>query len=200
MTKMLTVGEMLGAQARLQPDRIGARDLERALTFREWNARACRLANALLGLGLAKGDRVAVFAYNRLEWAEIYAAVAKSGLIAVPVNFRLTAPEARFICVDSGVRAVIAEAALAPLADAFRDDLGIGDERYILIGGDVAPGWRSYEDLITSGAGGEPDVHVTPDDPWCLMYTSGTTGNPKGAIRSHRGMGMLALMTEVELA
>ncbi|WP_201722388.1 AMP-binding protein, partial [Sulfitobacter sp. HI0129] len=87
--------QMLTAQARLQPDRIGARDLERQMSFAEWNRRACQLANGLLGLGLAPGDRVAVLAYNRVEWAEIYAAVAKAGLVAVPVNFRLTGPEAR---------------------------------------------------------------------------------------------------------
>ena len=80
---------MLSVQARLQPDRIGARDLEREMSFRDWNARSCRLANALLGLGLAKGDRVAVLAYNCVEWLEIYAATAKAGLVAVPVNFRL---------------------------------------------------------------------------------------------------------------
>ncbi|PWJ16945.1 long-chain fatty acid--CoA ligase [Jannaschia seohaensis] len=199
MTRTLTMGEVLSAQARLQPGRIGARDLARALTFREWNCRACRLANGLLDLGLEKGDRVAVLAHNRVEWAEIYAAVAKAGLIAIPVNFRVTAPEARFICADSGVRALIAEAALAPLADAFREVLGIGADRHILIGEGAVPGWRGYEDLIAAGSEEEPDVPVTPDDPWCLMYTSGTTGNPKGAIPSHREMAMLALMTEVKL-
>jgi acyl-CoA synthetase (AMP-forming)/AMP-acid ligase II len=199
MTKMLTVGEMLSAQARLQPDRIGARDLERACTFRDWNRRACRLANALLGLGLSRGDRVAVLAYNRVEWAEIYAAAAKAGLVAVPVNFRLTAPEARYICADCGVRAIIAETALAPVADEFRTDLDVDDSRYIRIGNDTAEGWQSYEDLIAAAPEAEPGIPVTPDDPWCLMYTSGTTGNPKGAIRSHRGMAMLALMTQVEL-
>ena len=199
MTTMLTVGEMLGAQARLQPERIGARDLERALTFREWNARARRLANGLLGLGLAKGDRVAVLAYNRLEWAEIYAAVGKAGLVAVPINFRLTAPEAGFIVADSGARAVIAEASLAPVVEALRGGLQITDANFILIGGEERTGWQSYEALISVAGEAEPVVPVTPEDPWCLMYTSGTTGNPKGAIRSHRGMAMLALMTEVEL-
>ena len=71
MTELLTLGQMLSVHARLSPDKTGARDLERAMTFREWNSRACRLANALLGLGLAKGDRVAILAYNRVEWAEI---------------------------------------------------------------------------------------------------------------------------------
>ncbi|WP_211317142.1 class I adenylate-forming enzyme family protein [Jannaschia seohaensis] len=191
---------MLSAQARLQPERIGARDLERALTFREWNARACRLANGLLDLGLAKGDRVAVLAYNRLEWAEIYAAVAKVGLVAVPVNFRLTAPEARFICEDCDVRAVIAEPSLAGIAEAFRSEIAVDSDRFILLDGETTQGWRCYEALIASAPASEPEASVSPDDPWCLMYTSGTTGNPKGAIRSHRGMAMLALMTQVELS
>ena len=193
---LLTAGQMLSAQARLQPDRPGVRDLERAMTFAQWNDRACRLANALLALGLSKGDRVAVLAYNRVEWAEIYAAVAKAGLVAVPINFRLTAPEARFICEDCVVSVLIAEAALDPVADSLRETLDL--PHFVRIG-DAAPGWRSYEDLIARAAPGEPQIPVTPNDPWCLMYTSGTTGNPKGAIRSHRGMAMLALMTEIEL-
>ncbi|MDU8943028.1 class I adenylate-forming enzyme family protein [Ovoidimarina sediminis] len=199
MTALLTVGEMLAAQARIQPERIGARDLERQLTFRDWNARACGLANALLDAGLSKGDRVAVVAYNRVEWAEIYAAVAKAGLVAVPINYRLTAPEARFICADCGVSAVIAEAALADLADAMRAELSVPEANYILIGEEARSGWTGYEPLIAAAPGQEPGVPVAPEDAWCLMYTSGTTGNPKGAIRSHRGMAMLALMTQVEL-
>lgn len=199
MTVLLTVGETLAAQARLQPDRIGARDLERAMTFRQWNERACRLANGLLGLGLRQGERVAVFAYNRVEWAEIYAAVAKAGLIAVPVNFRLTGSEARFICEDCGVAAVIAEEALRGLVEGIRELLPVPADRYILIGGAGAEGWAAYEGLIAGAAAEEPAVAVSPDDSWCLMYTSGTTGNPKGAIRNHRGMAMLAYMTAVEL-
>lgn len=199
MTVLLTAGETLTAQARLQPDRIGARDLERAMTFRQWNERACRLANGLAALGLRKGDRIAVFAYNRVEWAEIYVAVAKAGLIAVPVNFRLTGPEARFICEDCGVAAVIAEEALRGLVEGIRAALPVAADRYVLIGGGTPAGWAAYEDLIAGAEDGEPAVAVSPDDPWCLMYTSGTTGNPKGAIRNHRGMTMLATMTAVEL-
>ena len=198
MTALLTIGQMLTAQARLQPDRTGARDLERQMSFAEWNARACQLANGLLGLGLAPGDRVAVLAYNRVEWAEIYAAVAKAGLVAVPVNFRLTGPEARFICEDCSVAAIIAEDALAEVADHLRGALDLPDTRFIAIG-QVRAGWKGYEDLIGTAPEAEPDAAVAPNDTWCLMYTSGTTGNPKGAIRSHRGMAMLALMTQIEL-
>jgi fatty-acyl-CoA synthase len=67
MRNVLNLGQMLTAHARLSPQRIGARDLERSMTFSQWNARACQLANALLGLGLRKGDRVAVLAYNTVE-------------------------------------------------------------------------------------------------------------------------------------
>ena len=88
---VLNVGEIVAVHARLRPGKIGARDSRRALTFAQWNSRACRLANALLGLGLSKGDRVAVLAFNRVEWMEIYVALAKAGLVAVPVNFRLVA-------------------------------------------------------------------------------------------------------------
>ena len=93
ITEPLNIGQVLTAQARLQPDRTGCRDLTRAMTFRQWNQRACRAANALTGLGLAKGDRVAILAYNRIEWAEIFVAAAKAGIIAVPINFRLTGAE-----------------------------------------------------------------------------------------------------------
>ncbi len=199
MTSLLTVGQMLSAQARLQPDRLGVRDLERAMTFREWNERACRLANALLALGLAKGDRIAVLAFNRVEWAEIYLAVAKAGLVAVPINFRLTATEARFICEDCDVEALIVEDALINVGEELREWLSIDAERFIHFGGRTPSGWWSYEGMIDEAAASEPDDRVIPDDPWCLMYTSGTTGNPKGAIRGHRGMAMLAFMTEVEL-
>ena len=201
VTEPLNVGQMLTAQARLQPDRIGAQDMERAMTFRQWNDRACRLANALSGLGLNKEDRVAVLAYNRVEWAEIFAAAAKSGIVAVPINFRLTGPEVAYIVESSGARAIIAEDALTGTIEAVRDNLDVSEDRFIRIGNGKADGrWRGYEDLLADARGSEPDADVSPDAPWCLMYTSGTTGRPKGAIRTHRGIAMLSLMTAVELA
>ncbi len=195
---LLTAGEMLATHARLRPDANGARDLERSLTFREWNERACRLGNALVGLGLAKGDRVAVLAYNRLEWAEIYTAVAKAGLVAVPVNFRLTGPEVAYIVRDCGAAAVIVEDALLATIETVRDDLDVPADRFVHIGDATPAGYRGYEELLAGGAAAEPAVVVDPDDTWCLMYTSGTTGNPKGVIRSHRGLAMLAFATGIE--
>ena len=74
MSQLLHLGEIIAMNARLFPDKPGGRDLTRSMTFRQWNERACRLANALIGMGLDKGDRVAILAYNCLEWLEIYTA------------------------------------------------------------------------------------------------------------------------------
>ena len=85
----LTAKDVLEVNAFKWPDKVAVKDLNKAYTFREWNERSCRLANALSGLGMKKGDRFAVLAYNCVEWMEIYAAAAKGGFICVPLMFRL---------------------------------------------------------------------------------------------------------------
>ena len=151
MKELLTLGQMLTVHARLLGDRVGARDLSRAMTFRQWNERACRLANALLGLGLVKGDRVAILAYNCVEWAEIYAATAKAGLVAVPINFRLVGPEVRFIAENADASALIVQDELVHVVEEIRADLPIRAERLIHFGERPCPaGYRGYEDLIAA--------------------------------------------------
>jgi fatty-acyl-CoA synthase len=200
MKTVLTLGEMLATHARLSPERTGARDLERSMTFRQWNERSRRLANGLLGLGLKKGDRVAVLAYNAVEWVEFYVAAAKAGLVAVPLNFRLVGPEIRYIVDDSEAAAIIVEDQLLGAVEDIGQDLSVPPKRRIAFGAGPRPaGYVGYEDLIAAARDSEPDVAVAPEDPWMLMYTSGTTGNPKGAIRNHRGGAMLSLVTEIEL-
>ncbi len=200
MRELLTLGQMLAVHARLHGDRLGTRDLDRAMTFRQWDERSRRLANGLLGLGLAKGDRVAVLAYNRVEWAEIYAATAKAGLVAVPINFRLLGPEVRYIAEDSGASALIVEDELVGVVEEIRADLPVPAANLVHLGEQPYPaGFRAYEDLIAAASDREPDAPAAPSDPWTLMYTSGTTGNPKGAIRNHKGAALLSLVTEIEL-
>jgi len=197
---LLNLGQMLSVHARLSPGRIGARDLERSMSFWQWNDRACRLANALLGLGLSKGDRIAVLAYNCVEWAEIYAATAKAGLVAVPINFRLLSKEVQYIAENSEAAALIVQDELLSVVEEVRKDLPVGADRLIHFGVTACPaGYRAYEDIIGAASAKEPEQHVATSDPWIFMYTSGTTGNPKGAIRSHRGGILLSLVTEIEL-
>lgn len=200
MKQVLDLGQMLTAHARLSPRRIGARDLERSVTFHQWNSRACRLGNALLGLGLSKGDRVAILAYNTVEWVEIYAAAAKAGIVAVPINFRLVGEEIRYIVDDAAAAAIIVQDQLVGALEEVGPELSVQPSRRIWFGkGQCPAGYVSYEKLIAGARDSEPEVSVTPEDPWMLMYTSGTTGAPKGAIRNHRGGAMLSLITEIEL-
>jgi len=199
MSTVLNVAQAVRAYARLQPDKIGARDSRRALTFAQWNTRACRLANALLARGLRKGDRVALLAHNRVEWMEMYIGLGKAGLVAVPVNFRLVAPEIRYIAEHCHARAMIVEDELVERVDALRGELDIAPDRWIRIGENAQAGWIDYEALVSGGSDAEPDVDVAPADTWALMYTSGTTGKPKGAIRNHEGMALISLVTALDM-
>jgi fatty-acyl-CoA synthase len=199
MSALLTLAESVAAHARTQPNKLGARDSRRALSYAAWNERASRLANALLGLGLRSGDRVALLAFNTLEWLEIYVALARAGLVAVPINFRLVGPEVAYIVQHSEARAFIVQDELHAGVDSIRSELSIDATCYLHFGGSSTPArWQGYEALIANASTTAPAVNVQPSDLFALMYTSGTTGRPKGAMRSHAGNALLALATALE--
>jgi fatty-acyl-CoA synthase len=200
MKNLAHLGDVLAIHARFHPDRIGAADLERSMTFADWYARSCRLANALHGLGLRKGDRFCVLAYNCMEWLEIYAAAALGGMVAVPINFRLTGPEILHIAQDCGAKAFILQQCLLDRVEEMRPELAIDDAGFIVMGlGRRTAGYRDYGDLIGYASDTRPSVSVEGTDPWTLMYTSGTTGKPKGAVRNHRASAMLSIVTAIEM-
>ena len=200
MSALLTVADVVAAQARVQPAKIGARDSRRTLTFFRWHERANRLANALAGLGLAKGDRVAILAYNRIEWMELYVGLAAAGLVAVPINFRLMSPEIAYIATNCDARAFIVQDDLIDRVEPIRAELGVAAGALIHFGAASAPaGWQSYEALLERASASAPDVRVAPEDTWALMYTSGTTGRPKGAIRNHAGSALISLVTALDM-
>jgi fatty-acyl-CoA synthase len=201
MNQLLTLSESVAAHARMRPGKLAARDSHRALTYRDWDERAGRLAAALQARGLAKGDRVALLAYNALEWLEIYAALARAGLVAVPVNFRLRAPEIAYIVGHCEARALIVQEALRQEAEAALAESEIDPHRRIVFGGTpgAAPaGWSAYEALMAEAPSTPTNADVQPQDLFALMYTSGTTGRPKGAMRSHEGNALIALATALE--
>lgn len=199
MSPLLTLSDAVATHARTQPDKTGLRDSRRTLSYREWDERASRLANALLGLGLVKGDRVALLAYNAIEWWEIYAALARAGLVAVPINFRLAGPEIAYIVQNAEAQAMIVQDELRSVIDRIRPELPIAANRYVHFGTQAAPaGWQDYEALIAAASGSAPQVDVQPTDLFALMYTSGTTGRPKGVMRNHEGNALIALATGLE--
>ena len=198
MSRLLTLSDSVAAHARTRPGQLAVRDSRRSLTYAQWDARASRLANALLGLGLAKGDRVALLAYNAIEWLEIYVALARAGLVAVPINFRLAGQEIAYIVEHCEARAFIAQDALCDTVDCIRASLTIEPSRYVMFGGEARDGWRGYEALIAVAPAGAPSMPVRPEDLFALMYTSGTTGRPKGAMRNHEGNTLIAFATALE--
>lgn len=197
--RWMTAKDVLTANASKWPDKIGAKDLYKAYTFREWNERSCRLANALAGLGMKKGDRFAALAYNCVEWMEIYAAAAKGGFICVPIMFRLAVPEMEYNINHSESKVFIVQGGKDPrdgkefpwieMVRGMKKNL-LTVENYIAFGAENPryEGFLSYEDAIAAASPGEPAVQVDSDDIWVLMYTGGTTGKPKGVMKSHANM------------
>ena len=199
MNLLMNISDAVATHARLTPEKLGARDSRRGLSYAQWNTRATQLANGLRGLGLQKGDKVALLAYNCLEWIEIYAALARAGLVAVPINFRLTSTEIEYIAQHSDAMAFIVQDELIDRVEPIKSQLKISNKTYLAFGNNVPASWTHYESLISSAPSYIQPIEVLPADVSALMYTSGTTGKPKGAIRSHEGSTMIALATALEL-
>lgn len=191
---MFTIGEGIGLNAQRYPDKAALAMGDVVLTYRELNARVNRAANALTNLGVAKGDHVALLLANGIPMAELLLATAKLGAVAVPVNGRLALPEIRFVLEHSDSQVLVAEGEV--LARAVGEGSGAlpPSLRLVVAAGDGAPaGIPRYEDLRDAAPAHEPEATVEGSDPWLLVYTSGTTGRPKGALRNHASNVLLAL-------
>ena len=144
MNLLMNISDAVATHASLTPHKLGARDSKRHLSFEAWHQRATQLANGLRALGLEKGDRVALLAYNCVEWMEIYAGLARAGLVAVPLNFRLTPPEIEYIVTHSEAVAFIVHDELIDRVQPLRESLNISPKTYLSFGNTVPDGWQSY--------------------------------------------------------
>ncbi|HSB10859.1 MAG TPA: long-chain-fatty-acid--CoA ligase [Blastocatellia bacterium] len=156
------------------------------LTFRQVDERITRLSSSLSKLGVGRGDRVAILSLNCHRFFELYYAVPQLGSIVVPINFRLQPQEIKYIVDHSGSRVVAVDPALVHLIETVRPALN-GVEHFILMGDERRDGYIASEELASTASGFEPPV-VNDDELLGLFYTSGTTGEPKGVMLTHKNV------------
>ena len=153
------------------------------VTFARFNNRVNRLVHALRSLGIEKGDVIGILSWNCLEYTDVYGAAMKGGFIASPLNPRLHSEELEYLVNDSEANTLFVGPELLETVDRLRPHLP-KVKNYIGLGG-AAPGLVSYDELLGGDESGEPDIDVKKDDPVIILYTSGTTGLPRGALYTH---------------
>ena len=164
---------------RTNPAREAVRFGDAALTYDQLDDRSSRLAAGLVRRGLQKGDRVAILMHNRLEWVELFFALAKAGAVMVPLNYLLRPQELQYILDDCGASWLVCEDGLFGALS----DLAVSDITVVMVG-EERDATVAYETLVTEGDS-EIDDRGDLDDLFLLQYTSGTTGFPKGAMHTH---------------
>lgn len=161
------------------------------MTYAEFGERVNRWANLMTSLGIAKSDRVAVLSQNCHRVLEAFFGTPLLGSILMPLNFRLVSEDFLYILNHGGARVVIVEEGLTHLIDSIRDQLE-SVERFIIARDESQPAtdeWLDYESLMAESSSDAPaPVEIDENEPSALLYTSGTTGRPKGVMLTHRNL------------
>jgi len=180
---MRTIGELLERNARFYPNKEALVFEDKRYTYRQLVERSKRVADGLHRLGLRRQDRVAILAMNCAEYIELLCAGDWAGYIVTTINFRLAVPEIEWMLRDAAPRILVFEAQYAETVAALRARLP-GIEACVCIGAD-APAWAERFDAVAkSGLPDGPPLRADAQDYGPLVYTSGTTGRPKGALRA----------------
>ena len=184
-----TIDDTLSLTARKYPDRdaIIYPRRDQRWTYAEFDRKVNRLANALSGLGVEKGDRVSTLLYNGSEMVLTVYACARLGAVFNPLNYRLAADDVAFILNDADSRVLVFERDTAEIVDRAREDLDT-IETLLFVDDDRPAYAEDFYDLLDAAEDTSPNVQVTEDDTYAFIYTSGTTGRPKGVVHEHRNM------------
>jgi fatty-acyl-CoA synthase len=184
----LLVTDFLRRAAKLYPDKLAVVDGAQRLSYRALQARCFRLANALRGLGIGRGDRVCILSPNSHFFLESFYGTGLIGAVLVPLNYRLIAADHEYILNHAGVRAVLVDREYTSVVDGIRASLTTVED-WISAGdsGAAADGWVDWEDWIGAASDAPPPpLDVDEDDLVSINYTSGTTARPKGVMLTHR--------------
>ncbi len=183
---MKSLETLLASHVRAHPDRLAVVFEDTRLSYREWGERVNRASNLLLALGIQKGDKVATILPNSLEQLELYWAAMQTGIVVVPLSPMLRRAGLSRLIDDSDSMAVITTEDFSPHLDEVRTALSkVADERFLLVDGSKA-GYLSYPELSgRASAGAPPPARIAPTDPYNIIYSSGTTGLPKGIVHTH---------------
>lgn len=185
-----TLGSLTLRNLKLRPDASAIYFEGRVITHRQFADRVFRLANALIRQGVKRGDRVAILAQNCPEYMEAYAAGELGGWTTVTINYRLVAQEIAYILHDSGANVLINDGQFG--GEVSNLDLHHLDHVVTFQGSGPD---LDYEKIVAAAPATPPDIAIDPDDVAYLVYTSGTTGRPKGVMLTHRGQMRSALMS-----
>ncbi|MEV4237899.1 fatty-acid--CoA ligase FadD5 [Nocardia sp. NPDC050408] len=182
----------IASHAQMRPDAVAVRFRGVDTTWRQLHERSLKFADALARRDIGFGDRVLILALNYPEYLEAVFGINALGAIAVPVNFRLTPPEVAYIVSDSRAKAIVTDTMLQPLATAVQGE-ATELATCIVIGGQTTDSVLGYDEVLAEGGEPHTPLDIPEDTPSLIMYTSGTTGSPKGAVLSHANMNAQAL-------
>jgi len=185
-----TLGDILRRSAGRNPDKIALRFEEEALTYRELDMIVNQTANALIRKGLKKGDRAAVLSRNSMDFVILNFALAKAGVIMVPINYMLNAEDAAYLLSHAEVAACFVSPEFLPLAEDARKRSGIKPVLCSLISRPSPPQgeWVPFRQWIAGEETSEPEVELDDEDVAHILYTSGTESRPKGVMLTHRNL------------